>query len=77
VARKSKEETAKTRIAIIEAARGVFHLHGVSRSTLGQIAAEAGVTRGAVYYHSSARGMAKARSVNGPLGFMTLPSGVP
>ncbi|WP_211223750.1 TetR family transcriptional regulator [Massilia niastensis] len=49
--RKSKEESAKTRVAIIEAARRVFHQYGVSRSTLDKVATEAGVTRGAVYHH--------------------------
>lgn len=49
--RKTKEEAAKTRKAIIEAARRVFHKNGVIRSTLEKIAKEAGVSRGAVYWH--------------------------
>lgn len=49
--RKTKAEAEQTRQHIIEAARKVFHANGVSRSTLEQIAAEAGVTRGAVYWH--------------------------
>lgn len=51
MARKSREDTEKTRVAIIEAARRVFLRHGVARSTFENIAVEAGVTRGAVYYH--------------------------
>lgn len=51
MARKTKEEAEKTRKEIIEAARRVFHRHGVVRSTLDKIAREAGVTRGAVYWH--------------------------
>lgn len=51
MARKSKEDTEKTRLAIIDAARRVFLRSGVARSTFEEIAAEAGVTRGAVYYH--------------------------
>lgn len=51
MARKTKEEADKTRKDLIEAARAVFHQHGVSRSTLEKIASEAGVTRGAVYWH--------------------------
>jgi len=49
--RKTKVEAAKTRKEIIGAARRVFHRHGVVRSTLEKIAKEAGVTRGAVYWH--------------------------
>jgi TetR/AcrR family acrAB operon transcriptional repressor len=49
--RKTKEEAEQTRKDIIDAARRVFHQHGVVRSTLDKIAREAGVTRGAVYWH--------------------------
>lgn len=51
MARKTKEEAEKTRKDIIDAARRVFHRCGVSRSSLDKIAKEAGVTRGAVYWH--------------------------
>lgn len=51
MARKTKEEAEKTRKDIIHSARKVFHLCGVSRSTLEIIAKEAGVTRGAIYWH--------------------------
>ena len=43
MARKTKEEAEKTRKDIIHSARKVFHLCGVSRSTLENIAKEAGV----------------------------------
>ena len=49
--RKTKQEAEQTRKDIIEAARRVFHRCGVSRSTCDGIAREAGVTRGAVYWH--------------------------
>lgn len=49
--RRTKAEAEQTRLQILDAARRVFHAHGVSRSTLEQIAREAGVTRGAVYWH--------------------------
>ncbi len=49
--RKTKEEAEQTRQEIIHAARRVFHACGVSRSSLDRIAREAGVTRGAVYWH--------------------------
>lgn len=51
MARKTKAEAQQTRQQIIEAARDVFHEHGVARSTLEQVACRAGLTRGAVYWH--------------------------
>jgi AcrR family transcriptional regulator len=51
MARRTKDEAEKTRNAIIDAAEKVFYAQGVTRSSLEQIAAEAGVTRGAVYWH--------------------------
>ena len=51
MARKTKIETEQTRLQIIAAARRVFAERGVSRTTLAQIAKEAGVTRGAIYWH--------------------------
>ena len=49
--RKTKEDAELTRQRIIDAAREVFLVRGVSRSTLEHIAAQADVTRGAVYWH--------------------------
>ncbi|MFO7593510.1 MAG: TetR family transcriptional regulator [Pseudomonadota bacterium] len=49
--RKTKEEALQTRQQLIDAARRVFHRHGVSRSSLEQVAREAGLTRGALYWH--------------------------
>ncbi|HSI38436.1 MAG TPA: TetR family transcriptional regulator [Methylotenera sp.] len=49
--RKTKEDAELTRQQIIDAAREVFLVRGVSRSTLEHIAAQANVTRGAVYWH--------------------------
>ena len=49
--RRTKEDTQETRLAIIAAARATFHQHGVTRTTMEQIAATAGVTRGAIYWH--------------------------
>jgi len=51
MARKTKEEASKTREAILDAAVQVFSVRGVSRTTLANIAKEAGVTRGAIYWH--------------------------
>jgi TetR/AcrR family transcriptional regulator, acrAB operon repressor len=49
--RKTKQDAELTRQSIIDAAREVFLARGVSRTTLELIAAQAGVTRGAVYWH--------------------------
>jgi TetR/AcrR family transcriptional regulator, acrAB operon repressor len=51
VARHTKEQAEQTREAIIDAAEQVFFRRGVARASLEQIAREAGVTRGAVYWH--------------------------
>lgn len=51
MARKTKEDAQETRAAIIEAAVRMFSVNGVSRTTLAEIAREAGVTRGAIYWH--------------------------
>lgn len=49
--RRTKEEAEQTRLAIIAAARTVFQMRGVSRTTMEHIAAAAEVTRGAIYWH--------------------------
>ncbi len=51
MARKIKEEALETRQAILDAAERVFYERGVSQTTLADIAAAAGVTRGAIYWH--------------------------
>lgn len=51
MARKTKEEAWETRQCILDAAEQVFQRQGVSRTSLSHIAAEAGVTRGAIYWH--------------------------
>lgn len=51
MARKTKEEALATRASILDAAELLFHRQGVSRTSLHHIAAAAGVTRGAVYWH--------------------------
>ena len=49
--RKTKEEAEATREGILDAAELCFLQHGVFRTTLEHIAARAGYTRGAVYWH--------------------------
>src|SRR5437764_15029498 len=49
--RRTKEEAARTRSAIVEAALMCFDRHGIAKTTLEQIASEASVTKGAVYWH--------------------------
>lgn len=51
MARRTKAEAQETREQIIDAAELVFHRRGVARSSLNDIAQEAGVTRGAIYWH--------------------------
>ena len=51
MARKTKEEAEATRDSILEAAAKVFVEQGVANASLAEIAAEANVTRGAVYWH--------------------------
>lgn len=49
--RKTKEEAALTRNQLLEAALTVFGRKGYSAATLEEIASEAGLTRGAIYWH--------------------------
>lgn len=51
MARRTKEEALETRNDILDAAELLFSQQGVSRTTLHQIAAAAGVSRGAIYWH--------------------------
>jgi len=49
--RRTKRDSERTRQGILAAARKVFARQGVTRTTLEEIAAAAGVTRGAIYWH--------------------------
>lgn len=51
MARKTKEDAQATREEILNAAEACFLEHGVFRTSLEMIAAGAGYTRGAVYWH--------------------------
>ena len=51
MARRTKEEAQETRSQILDTAENVFRAKGVSRTSLGEIAEKAGVTRGAIYWH--------------------------
>ncbi len=51
MARRTKEDAQKTREAILSATIDLFAEKGVSTTTLADIAKQAGVTRGAVYWH--------------------------
>lgn len=51
MARRTKEDAAITREQLLDAAERVFRQRGVARSSLAEVAAAAGVTRGAVYWH--------------------------
>jgi len=56
MARRTKEAAAATRDSILDAAEKLFVQQGVSRTTLQHIATEAGVTRGAIYWHFDDKG---------------------
>jgi TetR/AcrR family acrAB operon transcriptional repressor len=49
--RRTKEEAAATREHLLDTAEAVFLVRGVSRASLQDIAAAAGLTRGAIYWH--------------------------
>ncbi|MFT6429404.1 MAG: TetR/AcrR family acrAB operon transcriptional repressor [Halopseudomonas sp.] len=49
--RRTKEDAEKTRLKIIEAALTLFSRNGYSNTTLGMIGAEAGYSRGPIYWH--------------------------
>ena len=49
--RRTKEDALATRDRILDAAEQVFESQGVARTSLQQVAATAGVTRGAIYWH--------------------------
>jgi len=51
MARKTKAESLKTRQNILDAASKIFCKYGFNSTSLEKIASEAGVTRGAVYWH--------------------------
>lgn len=51
MARRTKEDAQETRTLIMDTAEQVFREKGVGHTTLAEIAAAAGVTRGAIYWH--------------------------
>ena len=56
MARKTKEDTEHTYALLLDAAESVFTLKGVASTTLNDIAIEAGMTRGAIYWHFKNKG---------------------
>ena len=51
MARKTKEDAQKTYQALLEAAQRLFIKQGIAKTTLNHIAKDAGMTRGALYWH--------------------------
>lgn len=49
--RRTKEDAQATRASLLDAAERLFQTRGVSRTSLADIAKEAGATRGAIYWH--------------------------
>jgi len=64
VVRRTKNEAEETRSRILDAAERVFSDHGVSRTSLEDIAKAAGVTRGAIYWHFKDKSDLVAAMVN-------------
>lgn len=51
MAKKTKEDAEKTRLALLDSALEVISQNGLVKTTLNQIAIHAGVSRGAIYWH--------------------------
>ena len=49
--RKTRAEALATRERLLDAAQRLFREHGVTRTSLAEVATAAGMTRGAVYWH--------------------------
>ncbi len=54
--RRTKADALVTRNTLLDAAEHVFQAHGVSRTSLNDIATAAGTTRGAIYWHFEDKG---------------------
>ena len=67
--RRTKEEAQATRSHILDTAELVFEQHGVSGTSLAEIAKAAGLTRGAIYWHFTD----KAHLFNAMMERVTLP----
>lgn len=78
MARKNREEAVRTRQKIIKAGARVFCRDGITGATLEAIAQQAGVTRGAIYWHFNGKqGLLQALLNEQPLPFeRALPPGV-
>jgi TetR/AcrR family transcriptional regulator, acrAB operon repressor len=51
MARRTKEDALETREQLLDAAERVFRARGVGHTSLAEVADDAGVTRGAIYWH--------------------------
>ena len=51
MARRTKEDAEATRHKLLDAAEVVFSAKGVAGASLSEVAAQAGLTRGAIYWH--------------------------
>jgi len=69
MARRTKEEALATRERLLDAAEALFHRDGVAATSLADIAREAGLTRGAIYWHFTD----KADLFNAMLARVTMP----
>ncbi|MDO4696394.1 MAG: TetR family transcriptional regulator [Neisseria sp.] len=73
IMRKTKAEAEKTREQLLQSALDTFFQHGVSKTSLHMIAQNAGVTRGALYWHfKNKEDLFKALIQHGFQNFQTL-----
>lgn len=69
MARRTKEDALATRHSLLDAAELLFQAQGVSRTSLNDIARQAGTSRGAIYWHF----LDKADLFNAMMERVTLP----
>ena len=67
--RRTKQDALATRASLLDAAERLFQAKGVSRTSLNDIALQAGTTRGAIYWHFND----KADLFNAMMARVTLP----
>jgi AcrR family transcriptional regulator len=72
--RRTAEDAAATRAALLEAALTVFAERGVATATLAEVAARAGLTRGAVYHPFADKSALLAAAVDEPWDALAAPA---
>ena len=63
--RRTKSEAEQTRNSILDAALTLFDEQGYTQTTLSSVARQAGVTRGAIYWHFENKDEIRRNGQNG------------